>query len=512
MASEAAHNSDAHPPLTGAERLLGSLVLALATFMNVLDASIANVSLPAIAGDLGASVHQATWVITSFGIATAISLPLTGWLTQRFGQVRLFIASVLLFTLASWLCGQARSLEWLIVFRILQGLVAGPMMPLSQTLVIASHPPERAGRALAFWSMTILVAPIVGPLLGGAITDNIHWPWIFYINVPIGLFCAAMTWIIYRRRDSVRRKVPVDAIGLLLVVLWVGALQTMLDTGKENDWFESSAIVVLALVSLIGFVVFLIWELTDAHPIVNLRLFGNRNFSFGVIALSGGFALFSGNVVLLPLWLQQSMGYTATWAGLVLAPVGVLAILSTPLTGRAIDRGYARLVGVIAFLSFALSFYLRSQFTIEADYVTIILPMLLQGVGGALFFISMVAITISEMPQRHMPSASGLSNFVRISAGAFGTSIAGTAWEMRSRHHRVHLIDDASRQGWTLDHPIYDPLRNVGMDTEQIRAHLERLIEQQAQTLAVNDVFMVSTVLYLLLIIPVMLARPVRAR
>ena len=512
MSDKTSKQPQAHPPLQGAERILGTLVLSLATFMNVLDSSIANVSLPAIAGDLGASVHQGTWIITSFGIATAISMPLTGWLTQRFGQVRLFVASVLLFVLASFLCGQAPSIEWLIAFRVLQGLVAGPMMPLSQILVMASHPPERSGAALAVWSMTILIAPIVGPLLGGWISDNLHWAWIFYINIPIGLACAALTWIIYRRRESVRRRIPVDAIGLILVVIWVGAFQIMLDTGKDDDWLAATSIVVLGLAALIGFASFLVWELTDDHPIVENRTFGDRNYTLGVISLSGGFALFSGNIVLLPLWLQQSMGYTATWAGLVLAPVGAIAIMTTPLAGRAIDRGYARSIAVLAFMSFALSFWLRSRFTIQADFMSIVLPMFFQGIGGALFFISTVAISFSNLPPDRLPLASGLSNFVRISAGAFGTSIGTTVWEARSRHHRVHLIEAASREGWSLDQPFFDPFRNVGMDQEQIRAQLERLIDQQAATLAVNDVFLATMFLYLLLIVPVLLANPVRVK
>ena len=506
------NRSDHHPPLQGWQRAAGTLVLSLATFMNVLDASIANVSLPAIAGDLGASVHQGTRVITGFGIATAISVPLTGWLTQRFGQVRLFVASVLLFVLTSWLCGQATSLDWLIGFRVLQGLVAGPMMPLSQTLLMGSHPPERAGRALAIWSMTVLLAPIAGPLLGGWITDNLHWPWIFYINVPIGLGCAAMTWVLYRRRESVVKRVPVDTVGLVLLVLWVGSLQALLDIGKEEDWFESATIVTLGLVSLVGFIVFVIWELTHEHPIVNLKLFANRNFSFGVAALAGGFALFSGNVVLLPLWLQQAMGYTATWAGLVLAPVGVIAVLVSPLAGRGIDRGLARPVAVVAFLAFAWSFWLRSLFTTQADYLTIVGPMLWQGVGGSLFFIALSAISLSEIRPTQLALAAGLSNFVRISAGAFGTSIAGTAWDWRTQHHRGHLLEEASRTGWSLDSGFYEPLRAAGMGVEQIRGQLEHLIEQQAQTLGANDIFLVSALLYLLLIVPVLLARPVGGR
>src|SRR6478672_4392267 len=220
-------------PLTGATLALGTVALSLATFMNVLDTSIANVSLPAIAGDLGVSPDQGTWVITSFGVANAISLPLTGWLTQRYGQVRLFVASVLLFVIASFLCALAPTLGLLIAFRVLQGAVAGPMIPLSQSLLLASYPKAKAGSALAIWGITTLVAPVVGPVLGGWITDNISWPWIFYINVPVGIIAALATWAIYRKRETPTARVPVDAIGLGLLVLWVGALQIMLDKGKD---------------------------------------------------------------------------------------------------------------------------------------------------------------------------------------------------------------------------------------------------------------------------------------
>src|SRR5436190_4975488 len=222
-------------PLSGGALLLGTVALSLATFMNVLDTSIANVSIPAIAGDLAVSPDQGTWVITSFGVANAISLPLTGWLTQRYGQVRLFTASVLLFVLASFLCGLAPSLGMLILFRVIQGAVAGPMIPLSQSLLLSSYSKEKSGTALAMWSITTLVAPVVGPLLGGWITDNISWPWIFYINVPVGLGAAAVTWLIYRKRETATVKLPIDGIGLGLLVIWVGALQIMLDKGKDLD-------------------------------------------------------------------------------------------------------------------------------------------------------------------------------------------------------------------------------------------------------------------------------------
>src|SRR5450432_4165898 len=274
----AAAQQVAYPPLAGSDLVLGTIALSLATFMNVLDTSIANVSIPAIAGDMGVSPSPGTWVMTSFAVANGISVPLTGWLTQRFGPVRLFTASVLLFVIASWLCGLAPSIEALIFFRVIQGLVAGPMIPLSQTLLLSSYPRAKAGTAMAMWAMTVLVAPEAGPLLGGWITDNISWPWIFYINIPVGLFAAAVTWSIYPKRDPGSRSLPFDYVGLGLLVIWVGSMQIMIDKGKELDWFGSTQIVVLAAVAVIGFAFFLAWELTEEHPIVDLRLFFRRNF------------------------------------------------------------------------------------------------------------------------------------------------------------------------------------------------------------------------------------------
>src|SRR5581483_1839170 len=352
-----------HPPLTGGTLAIGTIALSLATFMNVLDTTIANVSIPAIAGDLGVSASQGTWVITAFGVANAISLPLTGWLTQRIGQVRLFLGSVLMFVIASWLCGMSPSIEMLIACRVVQGFVAGPMIPLSQTLLLSSYPPQKSGTALAMWGMTTLVAPVVGPLAGGFITDNIGWPWIFFINIPVGLGAAFMTWTIYRSRETPTRKTPIDKVGRALLVVWVGSLQIMLDKGKELDWFGSTQIVVLAILAVLGFAYFVIWELTEAHPVVDLRLFAGRNFSIGTLCTALAYALFFGNVVLLPLWLQQWMGYTATLAGMVMAPVGVLAIVLSPLVGRLVNKVDPRRLVTIAFIVFALVLYMRSLFS-----------------------------------------------------------------------------------------------------------------------------------------------------
>jgi DHA2 family multidrug resistance protein len=486
-------------PLHGPQLLLGTLSLSLATFMNVLDSSIANVSLPAIAGDLGVSPTQGTWVITSFGVANAISVPLTGWLTQRFGAVRLFTLSVLLFVLTSWLCGFAPSLEMLVFFRVLQGLVAGPMIPLSQTLLLASYPRAKAGTALALWGVTTLVAPVVGPLLGGWITDNISWPWIFYINVPVGLLAAAITWSIYRHRETPTRKLPIDTIGLTLLVLWVGALQLMLDKGKELDWFASTEIVVLAIVAVLSFAVFLVWELTEEHPVVDLRLFKGRNFAFGALSLSVAYALFFGNVVLLPLWLQQWMGYTATVAGMALAPVGVFAILLTPLVGRKVGQWDPRRMATGAFIIFALVLWLRSQFTTGTDFTHILIPTLIQGVAMAFFFIPLTTITLAGQPPERIPAAAGLSNFTRITAGAMGTSLATTLWDDRAALHHAHLTEPLV-QGQGVFAQTLDGLRSAGLSTEQALATISRLIDQQAYTRAVDDIFLGSAYLFLALI------------
>jgi len=495
-----------HPPLTGAPLKWGTVALSLATFMNVLDSTIANVSLPAIAGDLGVSPVQGTWVITSFGVANAISVPLTGWLTQRFGAVKLFTWSVLLFVVSSWLCGFAMSLEMLVGFRVLQGLVAGPMIPLSQTLLLSSYPRHKAGMALAMWSITTLVAPVVGPLLGGWITDNISWPWIFYINVPVGLVAAGATWSLYRHRDTPGRQLRMDKVGLALLVLWVGALQIALDKGKELDWFNSSTIVGLFAVAAIGFAFFIAWELTEQNPIVDLSLFKRRNYWASTLTISLAYGVFFGNVVLLPLWLQQYQGYTATAAGMALAPVGIFAIILTPLVGRKVTQWDPRRMATGAFIVFALVLWMRSRFTVETDFMHILVPTLIQGAAMAFFFIPLTTITLSGISPDRIPAAAGLSNFVRITAGAMGTSIATTLWENRAALHHAHLTEGLV-QGQGVFGVTLQGLQAAGLSQAQALAQINRLVDQQAYTRAADDIFLASSVLFLVLIVLIWMTR-----
>ncbi|HEX7776228.1 MAG TPA: DHA2 family efflux MFS transporter permease subunit [Parvibaculum sp.] len=493
-------------PLQGSALALTSVALALGTFMQVLDTTIANVSLPTIAGDLGASTDQGTWVITSFAVANGVTLPLTGWVMRRYGAVRTFSISVLLFTLASFLCGIAWSLPSLVLFRILQGAVSGPMIPGSQSLLISIFPAARRGTALAIWSMTTLVAPICGPLLGGYISDNMHWSWIFFINVPIGLLCGIVSWRALATRETPTQKLPIDLTGLGLLIVWVGALQIMLDTGKNADWFESTQIVVLAVIAAVGCAVWIVWEVTEKHPIVDLSLFKRRNFALGVIVSCLAYAVFFGNVIILPLWLQTQIGYTATWAGLVAAPSGMVAVFLTPLAARMMSRIDGRWAATFSLLAFATSYFLRSRYTTDASFVDFAIPMLVQGVAMSMFFISTLTITLNGLHHERIPSASGLYNFIRIITGSFAASITTTVWDRREALHQSRLADGTS---------LYDPamrqmlaaLHGMGIPDAQALAILTRSLTSQAYMLASDDYFWMSGWLILAMIGVVWCAR-----
>jgi DHA2 family multidrug resistance protein len=498
------------PPLSGPTLLVGTIALSLATFMNVLDTSIANVSIPAISGDLGVSPDQGTWVITSFGVANAISLPLTGWLTQRFGQVRLFTSAIVLFTIASFLCALAPTLNALIICRVLQGAVAGPMIPLSQALLLSSYPKAKAGSALGIWSITTLVAPVVGPVLGGWITDNIAWPWIFYINIPVGIAAGLATWTIYQKRETQTAKLPIDAVGLGLLIIWVGTLQILLDQGKDLDWFGSPVIWTLAIIAVIGFGAFLIWELTEDHPVVDLSLFTHRNFLVSCVCMALAYGLFFGNVVLLPLWLQQYMGYTATLAGMVLAPVGLFAIVLTPIVGRYMNRADPRILVTISFGVFALVLYMRMHFNTDATIGILLIPTLVQGVAMAFFFIPLMSIALSGLPPRRIPDAAGLFNFARITSGSFGTSITTTAWDRRATLHHSQLVQHLV-PGGEVSSQALSTLQAGGMGPQQSYGMLNRLVDQQAFMLSADDIFFVSALLFLALVGIIWFVKPLPA-
>ena len=495
-------------PLQGGALAMLTLMLSLATFMLVLDSTIANVAIPTIAGDLGASSSQGTWVITSFGVANAISIPITGWLAKRFGEVRLFLIATLLFVLASWLCGIANSLEMLIVFRVLQGAVAGPIIPLSQSLLLNNYPPEKRGMALAFWSMTIVVAPICGPILGGWISDNIHWGWIFFINVPIGLAVVLISWKILEGRESRISHQPVNTIGLILLALGVGALQLMLDQGRELDWFNSTEIVVLTIIAAVGLIALIIWELTDDNPVVDVSLFKSRNFTVGCVSTSLAFLVYSGTVVLIPLLLQQVYNYTATWAGLAAAPVGLLPILLAPIIGKFGNKIDMRILITVSFMVYALTFYWRAvTFEPEMTFMDVALPQFVQGLAVACFFMPLTTITLSGLTPEKMASASSLFNFLRTLAGSIGTSLTTFIWYNREAVHHTQLTEVINPYN-PISQQFFQTMGSFGLSEEQTASYIARQITAQGFIIGANEIFLVSAITFISLVVLIWFAKP----
>jgi len=495
------------PPLTAGRRAAVTVALSLAVFMNVLDLSIANVAIPTIAGELGVSADSGTWVITSFAVCAAIMMPLTGWLARTFGELRTFVFCTAAFTLASLLCGLAVDLPMLIVARALQGLVSGPMIPLSQSLLLANCPDDRKNQALSLLLMVTVAAPVLGPILGGWITDNWAWEWVFYVNVPIGIVSTlGVAWLLRGRETPIARS-RMDKVGIALLALGIGCLQVMLDRGKDLDWFGSSMIITLTVIAVVALAFFVAWELTAKNPAVDLRLFKRRNFTVATIALCLGFAIYFGNIVLLPLWLQTQQGYTATWAGIATAPVGVLPILLAPLLGRYMSRFDLRWWGTLSFVSFGLTSFLFAGLNTDVPFDRIAWSRLAQGIGLVCFFPPLLAILISGLPPNRIASATGLANALRTLAGSFATSITTTWWDRREALHQANLTENI-----TSFHPAargaVEQLNQLGLSGDRSFAAIEQTLVQQAYMLATNELFWLWGWMLLAFIPMIWLARP----
>lgn len=484
--------------------VLATIGLSLATFMQVLDTTIANVALPTISGNLGVSSEQGTWVITSFAVSNAIALPLTGWMSRRFGQTKLFLASVLLFIITSFLCGISQSMTQLVIFRALQGFFAGPLYPMAQTLLLSIYPAAKRGMALSLLAMVTVVAPIVGPLAGGWITDNYTWPWIFFINVPIGVFAAMLVFAQLKGRSEVAEHQPIDYIGLGLLVVGVGLLQVVLDKGNDLDWFSSNFIVIGALIAAISLVALVIWEFTDKHPIVNLRLFRYRNFSFGTLALVLGYSGFFGINLLLPQWLQTQLGYTPVWAGLAAAPIGILPVFMSPLVGRYAHKFDLRLLAGGSFLVIAVSCFMRADFTTQVDYYHIAMIQGFMGIGVALFFMPTTSILLSSLSPKEIADGSGLATFLRVLGGSFASSLTTWIWQRREIMHHAQLTENITPYSATTQ----DYLARLGGMTQSTMAQLDKLVESQAYMLSTVDYFTMLGWMFLSLILIIFLAKP----
>lgn len=479
-------------PLTGARLTLAAIGLALANFIVILDTTITNVSVPHIAGGLAISPSQGTWTITSYAVAEAITVPLTGWLAMRFGTYRTLIASLVGFATFSVLCGLARTIELLVLLRVLQGLCGGPLMPLTQTLLLRIFPPERMAGANALWGVTTISAPIVGPLIGGYISDNWSWPWIFYINLPVTAVCLFIVTQLIARYETETIKERIDAVGLVLLVVFVGCFQLMLDLGREYDWFESTAITSLAIGSALAFGLFLIWELTDPHPVVDLKVLRHRSLWVGTLGIALGFGGMFSMIVLIPLWLQSVMGYTSSEAGHAMAFIGVFAVLMAPIASWALERLDMRMCITGGLLWLVAMSLLRTRWTTDGDFWVFALPQLLQGLGMPFFFIGLMTFALSAVPPEDTASAAGLLSFMRTLSGAIGTALATATWDSATRQNHALLVGQMNDAGGALAR-----LQAGGLSELQAKAVLERLVDTQAATIGANHVFFMAAIVLL---------------
>ena len=483
---------------------MATIGLSLGTFMQVLDMTIANVSLPTIAGNLGASQDQSTWVITSFTVAQAITLPMTGFLSRRFGEVKVFVWAVLLFSLFSLACGFATSLSMLVMFRAMQGAVCGPMYPITQSLMVSIYPRDKRGMALAIISMITVVAPIVGPVAGGWITDSYSWRWIFFINVPIGLFAGAVVLAQMGKRIDRLVRAQIDWVGLVTLILGVGSLQILLDKGNQLDWFHSGIIITLAIIAVISLSVWVIWELTDEQPLVDLGLFRHRNFAAGTLALVLAFALFFSIALLLPLWLQNTLGYTALWSGLAAAPIGVIPILLTFFVGKYATRFDLRWLTAFSFLVMGFVCFRFGSFNTDVDFVSVALTELILGLGIALFFMPILTILLSDLEGQEIAEGSGSATFLRTVGASFAVSIVTYLWTRGSVVNHANLAEHINPFNEDVRHSV----TAMGGELQRYAASINGVITQQATQISFNHLLDGLGVGFLILIAVVWLAKP----
>ena len=481
----------------------------MATFLVVLDMTIANVALDHMRGTLSAGVDEITWVLTSFLVANAIVLPLTGWLMDLLGRKRLFIGATIAFTLTSAMAGAAPSLMVMVLARFLQGLAGGPLAPLSQSTMMETFPARQRGMAMAIWGIGMMFAPIIGPTLGGWITDNWSWRWVFYINVPVGIAAVFLAWLFLpessTERPAVRR---VDVPGLALLVLGVSAMQFVLDRGQREDWFSSSLITWLSTIAVVALVALVIRELYTDEPVVDLRVLRHPVFAVGTAAMFTISIAFYGIMVLSPLFTQILMGYTAMLAGLVLAPGGLATLVTMPIAGALLNRTDPRWMIAIGCALNALAMSLMATLTLEASYWNIMLPRFIQGLGIGLTFVPLSTVALSAVPIREMGHASGLFNFIRTMGGSIGIATVSTLLQRGAQTHQARLVGHISLYDpdvWDRHQTLTALFAARGADPataeQQAWAHLYAMVQRQALSLSFIDNFWLLTWIFLAVIL-----------
>jgi DHA2 family multidrug resistance protein len=481
----------------------------------VLDTTVVNVSLPHIAGNLSASTDEATWVLTSYLVANAIILPMTGWLANRFGRRNLLLLSVFGFTCFSFLCGIAPNLPLLIVFRVFQGATGGGLQPLSQAILMEAFPPEKRAKAMAFWALGIVVAPMLGPVLGGWITDSYSWRWLFYINIPVGIAAVVMVSFFIFDPPYIRRgKGGVDYWGIGLLAVGIGALQIMLDKGQEADWFGSRFVQVLFVLTVVSVTLFVLRELRTQHPIVHLSVFKNTTFATGVFLMTVlGFVLY-GSTVLLPLWLQTLMGYSAMQAGMAMLPRGLGSFLFMPVVGILMSKIEPRKLLGTGLVVSAFSLFSLSRLNLNAGYWDIFWPQLLQGTAMGLLFVPLTTLTNGGIPKEEMGNATSLFNLMRNMGASIGIAGVTTTVARHSQSH-INILSAHVTSGDPAAVAMLSSLKNGmmahGMDAitaaNQAYAAMFGLVERQAAMLSYVDAFRLLAAMFILVLPLILIMR-----
>ena len=499
------------------------MTVTLATFMEVLDSSIANVALPHIAGSLGASYEEATWILTSYLVSSAIVLPISGWLSTRIGRKRFYMLCVALFTVCSFLCGIAPSLPFLIIARVLQGAGGGGLQPSEQAILADSFPNEKRGQAFAMYGMAVVVAPAIGPTLGGWITDNFNWHWIFFINIPVGLLSMFLTqrlvedppWLKEERRSTIK----IDYIGLALIVIGIGCFQLVLDKGQQEDWFASPLITTMFSIGLPVLIAFALWEWYHEYPIVDVRLLKNRNFGTAVFfSFVLGMVLF-GSTVLIPQFLQTSLGYTAELAGLAMSPGGLVLMFMMPVAGRLVaTKVDPRLLICIGFLGTSFALHLFTSVNLQVDFHTVVLLRMIQVVFMPLIFIPISTLNYIGVPREKNNQVSGMSSFARNLGGSIGTSLLTTFLSRQNQAHQQAFARHTSYANVNFEQMLsglkamfiaqgYDAVTAA----HKALAMAYQTVQNQASALSfVNSFWLMSIVVACLAPLPFIMRRPPR--
>lgn len=487
-------------------RLIAGLTLAFANFMVILDLTIANVSIPHIAGSLGITLEQGAWVITSYAIAEAICVPLTAWIAFRFGSVRTFLFSMMGFGFFSLLCGLSVSIEMLVMCRIGQGIFGAFLMPMSQTLLLRVFPPEQQNIGMGMWAMTLLLGPALGPIIGGWLTDNWSWHWIFLINVPVALLSIIGGAVLLRPIETERRVSPIDYVGLVLLVIWVGCLQVILDIGRNHDWFGDPLIVVLAITSAVAFLIFVVWELTEDHPVVDLRILRHRGLSVSLVVLSISFGAYFAGFVIVPQWQQAWLGFTATQAGYSSSFSAIAGLLTAPLVVMLMPRLDPRLLVSGGIVWLAVMGLLRTFWATDSDFWTLSIPQFVQGLGMTFLMLPIINLTLSTVDEHEVASAAGLQSFMRTIATAFATSVSLTYWgdTQRAARNDIAGVLQPDAEGGAI--------AGLGFSPEGARQMLSNMVEVEATTLSVLHVFWTTSAILLIAAALIWLApRPKRS-